>query len=236
MKSARSEPRPGSPLAPSGEPSGVTGRFVVVEGIEGSGKTTQAARLARWLAARGVSHLVTREPGGTPVGEAIRGVVLDRPGLAMPAETELLLILAARSAFVRQVVQPALERGEVVVADRYEPSTVAYQGYGRGLDIAEVGRLNRFATAGLRPDLTLILDVPVELGTARQRREGKEADRMESEGRAFLERVREGYLAIARDDPGTVLVDASGSPEEVHRSVVAAVEELFGGTFGASGD
>lgn len=213
-----------------------TGRFVVVEGVEGAGKTTQVARLAEWLAARGVPHTVAREPGGTRVGEAVREVVLQRLDLDVPARTELLLILAARAAFVRQVVEPALARGDVVVADRYEHSTLAYQGYGRGLDLAEVERLNRFATGGIRPDVTLILDVPVELGTARQRSGGKEADRMEREGRAFLERVREGYLALAGRDPSARLVDATGPADEVHRAVVAAVQEVLGGTFATAGE
>lgn len=210
----------------------MSGRFVVVEGVEGAGKTTQVARLADWLAARGVPHTVAREPGGTRVGEAVREVVLNRLDLDVPAETELLLLLAARAAFVRRVVRPALERGEVVVADRFEHSTLAYQGYGRGLDLAEVERLNRFATGGIRPDVTLILDVPVDVGMARQRREGKDSDRMEREGRAFLERVRGGYLALAGRDPSARLVDAAGSPDEVHRAVVAAVVQELGGTFG----
>lgn len=212
------------------------GRFVVVEGVEGAGKTTQVTRLAAWLAARGVPHTVAREPGGTAVGEAVRDVVLDRLDLDVPAETELLLVLAARAAFVRQVVEPALERGEVVVADRYEHSTLAYQGYGRGLDLAEVERLNRFATGGIRPDVTLILDVPVEVGTARQRKEGKTSDRMEREGRAFLERVRAGYLALIHRDPSARLVDASGPEDQVHRAVAAIVEEVLGGTFDIAGE
>lgn len=212
------------------------GRFVVIEGVEGAGKTTQVTRLAAWLAARGVPHTVAREPGGTAVGEAVRDVVLDRLDLDVPAETELLLVLAARAAFVRQVVEPALERGEVVVADRYEHSTLAYQGYGRGLDLAEVERLNRFATGGIRPDVTLILDVPVEVGMARQRKEGGTSDRMEREGRAFLERVRAGYLALIHRDPSARLVDASGSEDQVHRAVTAIVEEVLDGTFDIAGE
>ena len=123
-------------------------RFVVLEGVEGSGKSTQVRLLSAWLAEMGVAHATTREPGGTAVGEAIRGVLLDRDGLEMPPETELLLVLAARAAFVRDVVRPALERGETVLADRFDLSTFAYQGFGRGLDLETVRRLNEFATGG----------------------------------------------------------------------------------------
>jgi dTMP kinase len=209
----------------------VTGRLVVLEGVEGAGKTTQVARLADWLAESGISHTVAREPGGTPVGEAIRGVLLDRVELHVPPPTELLLILAARSAFVREVVRPALERGEVVVADRYEPSTLAYQGYGRGLDLDGIRRLNAFATGGLEADLTVVLDVPVETGRARQAKEGKDADRMERGGREFLERVRTGYRELAARDPGMVLVDARGPADEVHAVVRRSVEACLHGTF-----
>jgi dTMP kinase len=215
---------------------GVTGRLVVLEGVEGAGKTTQVARLAEWLTESGIPHSVAREPGGTPVGEAIRSVLLDRVELDVPPPTELLLILAARSAFVRKVVRPALERGEVVLADRYEPSTLAYQGYGRGLDLGEIQRLNAFATGGLEADLTVVLDVPVETGLARQAREGKDADRMERGGRAFLERVRTGYRELAARDSRTVLVDARGSSDEVHGVVRKSVEACLRGTLPLRGE
>jgi dTMP kinase len=170
------------------------------------------------------------------VGEAIRSVLLDRVELDVPPPTELLLILAARSAFVRKVVRPALERGEVVLADRYEPSTLAYQGYGRGLDLGEIQRLNAFATGGLEADLTVVLDVPVETGLARQAREGKDADRMERGGRAFLERVRTGYRELAARDSRTVLVDARGSSDEVHGVVRKSVEACLRGTLPLRGE
>jgi dTMP kinase len=205
------------------------GRFVVLEGVEGAGKTTQVARLAEWMGARGVPHVVAREPGGTPVGEAIRSVVLSRVDLEVPPVTELFLILAARAAFVRDVVRPALESGRVVVADRYELSTLAYQGYGRALDLEQVRRANHLATGGLRPDVCLVLDVPVDVGTGRQREGGKRADRMESEGSAFLERVREGYLGEAERDDRIVVVDGLGTPDDVHGRVVDALGPLLGG-------
>ena len=125
--------------------------FIVLEGGDGVGKTTHVALLSAWFTALGLPHVSTREPGGTPVGEAIRSVVLGRPGLDMPDETELLLILAARAAFVRDVVRPALERGETVLADRFSLSTLAYQGYGRGLDLERVRQAIDFATGGLAP-------------------------------------------------------------------------------------
>ncbi|MBW3535060.1 MAG: dTMP kinase, partial [Gemmatimonadetes bacterium] len=145
--------------------------------------------------------------------------------------SELLLILAARAAFVRDVVRPALERGEVVVADRSDASTLAYQGHGRGLDLETVRRLNGFATGGLRPDAMVVLDLPVAEGTARQRREGKRADRMEREGRPFMERVAEGYRRVVEEDPAARRVDATGTPGAVQERVRDALRELLPETF-----
>ncbi len=207
------------------------GRFIVLEGGEGSGKTTQAALLSAWLTAAGVRHRVAREPGGTPVGEAIRSVVLGRTDLEMPAESELFLILAARAAFVRDVVRPALEAGEMVVADRFSLSTLAYQGYGRGLDLAEVRHALGLATGGLEPDLCVVLDVPVALGAERQRRGGKRPDRIEGAGDAFLRRVRDGYLELAEREAHVRVVSGEGSPEEVHarirRLLVSEMPDAF---------
>lgn len=202
------------------------GTFIVLEGVEGAGKTTQVARLAEWLRARGGDPVVTREPGGTAVGEAIRAVVLDRE-LDVPPVSELLLILAARAAFVRDVVRPALDEGRVVLADRYDLSTLAYQGYGRGLDLEEVRRANRLATGGLRPDACVVLDVPVEAGRDRQRRAGKRADRMEEAGTEFLERVRRGYAAAADREPGVYRVDATGMPDAVFERVVGVLRQAL---------
>jgi len=202
----------------------------VLEGGEGAGKTTQARLLSRWLEERGVPHTLAREPGGTPVGEAVRRVVLDDPGLEVPPETELFLILAARAALVRQVVRPALERGEVVVADRFDLSTFAYQGYGRGLPLDEVRQMNAFATGGLRPDLYVVLDIAVEEGL---RRQGDRAgDRIEGEGRAFRVLVREGYRTLAAELPRAVLVNGAGRVEEVQARIRAVLEEYLPETFG----
>lgn len=210
------------------------GLFIVLEGGEGVGKTTQVALLSEWMRASGVPHVAAREPGGTPVGEAIREVVLGRADLDVPAETELLLILAARAAFVRDVVRPALEEGKVVLADRFALSTLAYQGYGRGLDLDAVRAGIDFATGGLRPDLYVVLDLPVADGAARQRQAGADPDRIEGAGDGFLERVREAYLALAGSEPGVATVAAAGTPEEVHRRLRDLLHGRFPETFRAA--
>ncbi len=195
------------------------GRFVVLEGVEGAGKSTQARMLGEWLEACGIRFTLTREPGGTDVGEAIRNVVQDRPELEVPPETELLLYLAARSAFVREVALPVLERGELLIADRFSLSTYAYQGFGRGLDLDEVRRMDRFASGGLAPDIYLVLDLPVEKGRARQKAAGQREDRLEGSGEAFLDAVATGYRELAATDDSVWLVDALGTPLEVHARV-----------------
>jgi dTMP kinase len=209
-----------------------TGRFVVLEGGEGSGKTTQATLLSAWLENRGIAHLVTREPGGTPVGEAVRSVVLGRTELEMPAASELFLYLTSRAAFVRDVVRPALAQGRVVVADRFNLSTLAYQGFGRGLDIDAVRGAIALATGGLEPDLTVLIDLPVDEGRGRQRRAGFEEDRIEQEGAGFLNRVREGYLALAASEARVRVVSGDGAPEEVHARIRAILTSEMPETFG----
>ncbi len=202
--------------------------FIVLEGIEGSGKSTQARLLGEWLGRAGLPHLVTREPGGTAVGEAIREVVLH--GGDVTPRTELLLMLAARATFVTEVVSPALAAGKIVVADRFELSTLAYQGYGRGLPLDEVRRLNAFATGGLAPDVTLVLDVPSSTGDAR--RSGRSAaDRIERAGAAFHDRVNEAYRLLAASEPGVVALAAEGAIEDVHASIVALLAARFPETF-----
>jgi dTMP kinase len=205
--------------------------FIVLEGIEGSGKSTQARLLGEWLTRQGLPHLVTREPGGTAVGEAIREVVLH--GDEVTARTELLLMLAARSTFVTEVVAPALAEARIVVADRFELSTLAYQGYGRGLPLDEVRRLNAFATGGLAPDLTIVLDVPSSTGDARRARRGA-ADRIERAGAAFHARVNEAYRLLAASEPGVVAIPADGSVDAVHASIVTLLASRFPETFAAA--
>jgi len=206
-------------------------RFIVLEGVEGAGKSTQVRLLGAWLTAAGVPWVAAREPGGTPVGEEIRRVLLDARDLDVPAETELFLMLGARAAFVRDVVRPALDRGEVVIADRFDFSTFAYQGHGRGLPLDAVKRANQIATGGLRPDAYVVLDVPVDEGMARQQAEGGAPDRIESAGREFLERVRSGYLELSESEGHAHALDGRGDAERVHGRIRGLLESLFPETF-----
>lgn len=194
-------------------------RFIVFEGIEGAGKSTQIRLTSAWLEALEIEHVTAREPGGTPVGEAIRALLLEHKELDVPGETELLLMLAARAAFVRDIVRPALHAGQTVLADRFALSTFAYQGYGRGLDLRAIDDLNRFATGGVEPDLYVVLDLPAGEGAERQRREGAERDRIEQEGESFLERVRGGYRELGQARPNVRIVDARGTTDEVHERI-----------------
>jgi dTMP kinase len=213
------------------------GLFLVLEGVEGAGKTTQVRLLADWIEGSGRAVTATREPGGTAVGEAVRAVLLDREGLEIPPETELLLMLAARAAFVRQIVRPALAQGRIVVADRFSLSTLAYQGHGRGLDLDEVRRLDGFARGGLEPDLTLVLDLPPEEGARRQQAAGKGKDRMERAGVEFHARVAAGYRALASGPDGRVrAIDARGTPDAVQSRVRDVLRQVFPGTFPRSPD
>lgn len=203
------------------------GLFITLEGVEGSGKTTQAALLAEALRTRGLAATVTREPGGTPVGESIRAIFLDA-AVALEPATELLLILADRAQHVRENLRPALAAGQIVICDRYSDSTTAYQGYGRGLDRKLLDELNQLASDALTPDLTLVLDCPVELGLARTRARHQEGavavDRFESERLEFHRRVREGFRAVAREEPARViLLDATRPAAEVSAAILGAV-------------
>ena len=205
------------------------GIFVTFEGIEGSGKTTQIRRLSAHLAAKGVLHLVTREPGGTPLSDEIRALVLvPREGTVFP-EAELLLYEAARAQHVRGRILPALLSGRAVLCDRFCDATTAYQAHARGLDASLVERLNRFAAGGLVPGLTLLFDLPPEEGFARLKGRGFAPDRLERESLDFHRAVREGYLRLAGRDPGRIVrIDAVAPEEEVFRSVLRAVAQRFG--------
>ena len=209
----------------------MAGHFIVLEGIDGVGKTTQVALLAEWLGSLAVPHLTVREPGGTPVGEAIRELVLGRPELDVSPRSELLLLLAARAALVRDVVRPALAVGTCVVGDRFALSTLAYQAYGRGIDVDQVRSALDAATDGLQPDLYVLLDLPLVEALERRSAGGAAPDRIEREGEAFRVAVRDGYLALAESEPRVEVVSAAGSPAEVHRRVRGLIEARFPQTF-----
>lgn len=197
------------------------GFFVTFEGPEGSGKTTQIRLLGDWLREQGLDVLITREPGGTAIGDRIRAILLDPAHKAMCPEAEALLFSAARAQIVREVIRPHLDRGGWVLCDRYADSTLAYQGYGRGLDLEMLRTITAFATDGLWPDVTVYLDLPVEEGLRRrQQAEGIEWNRLDAEQLAFHRRVREGYLEMAAADPQRWLVlDARQPIEAVQKAI-----------------
>jgi dTMP kinase len=202
------------------------GALITFEGGEGSGKSTQIRMLARRLEAAGLTVRILREPGGTEAGEAIREIVLHMHDLGLDARAELLLYEASRAQLVADVIEPALEAGEIVLCDRFFDSSTAYQGHGRGLPAEEVARLNVAATGGLLPDRTLVLDIDPVLGVSRATSHVA-ADRIEGEDLAFHERVREGFLAIARNEPERVRVlDASGTTEQVADRIEAELVDV----------
>lgn len=210
-----------SPLA------GRRGVFITIEGIDGSGKTTHVNRLNTVLEERGFSIIQLREPGGTDIGESIRQILLSRKNDGMTSETELLLFEAARAQLVRDVIEPALAAGKIVLSDRFMDSTVAYQGYGRGMDLELIDRLNAFAVGSCRPDLTVLLDVePLEAANRVHKR--SQSDRMDDAGLAFMERTRAGYLAIAAREPQRVRVLSALPPkEELHAQIMTIIKEGF---------
>ena len=203
------------------------GRLITFEGVEGSGKTTQISTSAERLRRLGWTVLETREPGSTSVGEQIRDVMLNRGNEQLTALTEAFLVMAARAQHVEEVVRPALASGAVVLCDRFADSTLAYQGYGRGLDLQALRRLNRLATTGLTPDMTIVFDVPVTVGLQR-RRAHREVNRLDMESIAFHERVRRGFLQLARQEPRRMkIVKAGGTQEQISDTVAALIEPLL---------
>lgn len=213
--------------------------LITFEGIEGCGKSTQLSLLAERLRRRGMEVLVTREPGGCPLADAIRSILLHPDSTALVPRAELLLYAAARAQHVDEVIRPALNRGSTVLCDRYLDATVAYQGFGRGLDAQLIDSLNTLATDGILPHLTLLLDMPVEEGLRRARRRnatqpsGEDEDRFERESFDFHQKVRDGYLHLARQEERFRVIDATGSVEAVSARVAAAVEARFAGGTGA---
>jgi dTMP kinase len=205
------------------------GKLITLEGIEGAGKSTVATFVQRWLDSRAIPARLTREPGGTPLAERLRQVVLERAAEPLPPVAETLIMFAARALHVQHVILPGLERGEWVVCDRFTDATRAYQGSGRGVDSLLIEALAQAVHPDLAPDCTLLLDVPVALGLARARaRASAGADRFETETVAFFERVRAGYRELAQREPRRIrTIDASGSLAEVERRVAEILAELI---------
>ena len=208
------------------------GRFITFEGGEGCGKSTQIRRLEAYLKEKGVEVLVTREPGGTRLAELIRGLLKDEKDDPPCDRAELLLFLAARAQLVKNVIVPALESGVWVLSDRFSDSTFAYQGYGRGLDLKILKIANDFACDSLKPDLTILLDVPPEVASARMRKREKEtnteADRIELAGDEFHRKLREGFRALAAAESDRIhTIDASGTPDKVWEAVCRSLKRLI---------
>jgi dTMP kinase len=198
--------------------------FISLEGVEGCGKSVQAGLLAEHIEKLGHSVIRTYEPGGTPIAEQIREILLEPRNSDMTHITELLLYLASRAQHVAQLILPALNEGKVVVCERFSDSTFAYQGYARGLDLNHLEQVNEIATGGLKPDLTLILDLDAANGLSRKHHD--ERDRLENESVSFHKKVREAYLAIARQSPERLkVIDASGSIEDIHLSIRECVDQ-----------
>jgi len=205
----------------------VTGLFITLEGPEGAGKSTNREYLAERLRDAGIEVVLTREPGGTPLAERIREVLLAPVDEAMHADTELLLVFAARAQHLAEVIRPALARGAVVLCDRFTDSTYAYQGAGRGLSLERIAALETFVQGDLRPDLTLVFDLPIEIGMARASARGR-LDRFELEGRVFFEAVRAAFLQRAAADPQRyLLVDAAQPLAQVQQALDGLLPQLL---------
>lgn len=194
--------------------------FITFEGADGCGKTTQIKLIDEYLRSKGYKTLLTREPGSKGLGEKIREILLNYEG-EVSSRCESFLFLADRAQHVDCIIKPALQEGTIVLCDRHTDSTVAYQGYGRGLDIEEIKKLNAIATGGLKPDLTIVFDVDIETS---QSRIGKNKDRMESAGIEFFKKVREGFLEIAKEEPERVkVINSSDTIENIHKKVVELI-------------
>lgn len=199
------------------------GLFITFEGADGCGKTTQIELLDKYLREKGFDTLLTREPGAKGLGVKLREILLNYDGEVSPV-AESFLFLADRAQHVDCIIKPALKEGKIILCDRHTDSTIAYQGYGRNLDLDRINYLNNIATSGLKPDLTIVFDIDVETSMSRV---GKNKDRMESAGVEFFNRVREGYLEIAKKEPQRVrVIDSSDTIENIHKKVVELVEKL----------
>ncbi len=209
------------------------GPFITFEGIEGSGKSTQIVLLANYLSAHGKSVTLTREPGGTSIGDQIRKILLDPSNTSLDPKAELLLYAAGRAQHLAELVVPERAAGRIVLCDRFSDATLAYQGYGRGLDLGLIRSLDKIVTDGIRPDLTILLDIDAATGLARARgrnsRGGLEAEaRFENEQLSFHERVRQGYLDLARSEPERFrIVDASPNPDAIQNKLRQLIDKLL---------
>ena len=201
------------------------GKFITFEGSEGSGKSTQSRLLCDYLRARRVHFVYTREPGGTRVGEKVRKILLNPANYSIIDRCELLLYLSSRAQLVSEIIKPALSKGKIVISDRFSDATLAYQGYGGGLDIGLIKRLNNFVTENIRPDLTLFLDIGVKKGLARSLR-SRRADRIEERPISYHQRVKRGYLELARSSPERIKVIKAGKDiNKTQREIRKIVEE-----------
>ena len=199
------------------------GLFITFEGADGCGKTTQIELIDKYLRSKGFETLLTREPGAKGLGTKLREILLHYDGEVSP-NCESFLFLADRAQHIDCIIKPALKEGKIILCDRHTDSTVAYQGYGRGVNIEEIQKLNNMATSGLKPDLTIVFDVDIETSMSRV---GKNKDRMESSGIDFFNKVRQGYLEIAKKEPQRVkVIDSSDTIENIHKKVVELVEKL----------
>ena len=209
------------------------GAFITFEGIEGSGKSTQISRLLHYFTEQRRPARLTREPGGTPIGDQVRRVLLDPANRLLDPTAELLLYAASRAQHLREVILPALAEGRIVLCDRFSDATLAYQGYGRGLSVPVIRELDRIVTNGLQPTLTVLLDLPAELGLGRARGRNESQGlhgeaRFENEDIVFHNRVRDGYLQLAEQEPGRIrVVNAARSPEEIQADVRKIVDEVL---------
>lgn len=199
--------------------------FIAIEGADGTGKTTQVDRLCRWLEGRGYNVVRCRDPGGTALGEAVREILLHRESVPVDPRTESLLYMASRAQLVAEVIRPALKAGAIVVSDRFLLSNIAYQGYGFGLPVEELRQIGQFATGGIWPDITIILDMPVAEALQRIQRS---PDRLESRGLEYLERVRDGFLREAsRLADRVIVIQADRDPDEVEASITKIVQSYL---------
>jgi len=204
------------------------GRFISLEGIEGTGKSTQAKLLSDYLKAKGFDIVLTEEPGGTQIGLRIRELLLSVEHKGMTAVTELLLYNASRSQHIREIILPAISRGAIVITDRFTDSTIAYQGFGRGIDPGLIDSIDLIATGRLRPDITILLDLDAEVGLKRNKGINK-IDRLELEDLEFHQRVRNGYYSLAEKEPERIkLIDASAGIQEIHNRISSIITNFIG--------